>query len=349
MNKQIKNMVKKLYVKALKIWLSVASRNSFFTKLHFLFINDFRLEQKGVLSGINRFNDELYKPQSSKFQLRRDIHRLEKGLIMKKRRDIFGLEYIDEAVNLYNVAYENKDEFDFNELKWAHDVLEQYFNIVSKNGKLNNLYNSFCEHRILNGNSASKYVPVIRSKFTDPIPNYENLLNLAKKRRSVRWYKQEKVPHDLIDKAIEVALLAPSACNRQPFEFRVFDDYELIQKLGNIPMGTKGFVENFPCLIVVVGKLNAYFDARDRHLIYIDAALAAMSFILALETLGLSSCVINWPSIESKDVEIKKLLNLNEDEKVTFLISLGYADPDGFIPYSAKKTLNQIRNFNRCL
>ena len=51
-------------------------------------------------------------------------------------------------------------------------------------------------------------------------------------------------------------------------------------------------------IIVIVGELDAYEYDRDRHLIYIDGSLAAMTFMLALETLGLSSCPINWSGVE---------------------------------------------------
>ena len=65
-----------------------------------------------------------------------------------------------------------------------------------------------------------------------PLPAYlcrpDGLRELAERRRSVRWFADRPVPHDLIDKALEVGLQAPSACNRQPFAFRFFDDPELV-------------------------------------------------------------------------------------------------------------------------
>lgn len=102
-------------------------------------------------------------------------------------------------------------------------------------------------------------------------------------------------------------------------------------------MGTTGYADNIPLLIAVVGDLSAYFDERDRHVIYIDSSLSAMSFTLALETLGLSSCIINWPDIEIKEKKIQSILKLDNYQRVTMLISVGYADPEGMIPFSCKK------------
>ncbi len=83
----------------------------------------------------------------------------------------------------------------------------------------------------------------------EPSPvNYEDLLKLAYRRRSVRWYLQKPVPRELIDRALAVATLSPSACNRQPFEFHIFDDPDVVKKVASIPMGTKGFSHNFPVI-----------------------------------------------------------------------------------------------------
>ena len=165
---------------------------------------------------------------------------------------------------------------------------------------------------------------------------------LCKQRRSVRWYQEKKVPMESIEQALAVATQAPSACNRQPFSFFVFNEPEEAQKIGKIPMGTVGFSHNFQCTVVVVGELSAYPHERDRHVIYIDASLASMQFMLALETLGLSSCVINWPDEEFCEKEMTKTLKLNFDQRPIMLISVGYAQQTGKIPFSQKKSPNQL-------
>ena len=81
-------------------------------------------------------------------------------------------------------------------------------------------------------------------------------------------------------------------------------------------------------------------------MIYIDASLSAMAFMYALETMGLSSCPINWPDIEEREKKAEKLLNLRQEERIIMAISLGYPDPEGLVAYSAKKDLDQIRSYN---
>ncbi len=68
-----------------------------------------------------------------------------------------------------------------------------------------------------------------------------------------------------------------------------------------------------------------------------DASLAAMQFMLALETLGLASCPINWPDIEPLERRMDRELGLPPHLRPVMLIALGYPDPKGGVPYSAKK------------
>ena len=151
----------------------------------------------------------------------------------------------------------------------------------------------------------------------------------------------------MIDKAVEVAVQSPSACNRQPYRFVVFDDPASVAQASRLPMGVAGFDHNFPAIVAVVGRLRAYPHVRDRHVIYIDGALAAMSFMFALETQGVSSCSINWPDIPEREEAAAKLLKLDPDERIVMFISLGYAADTGLVPYSQKLSLEEARSYMR--
>ena len=113
-----------------------------------------------------------------------------------------------------------------------------------------------------------------------------------------------------------------------------------------LPAGTKGWGPNAPVVVVLVGQLRAYFDPRDRHLIYIDGSLAAMGFMLALETLGLSSVPINWPDVASREKKLAKLLDLEPDQRAIMFMAVGYPDPDGMVAYSHKQHLDHLRVWN---
>lgn len=265
---------------------------------------------------------------------------------MRPRRSLFALDYIEEAVTDYCMLANDPAVSGQNtvELAWARDVLQSYFSAVGDDPSVERARQLL--DRAPHVPSEATCIPNPRGVESDPPVSYEQLRALAVRRRSVRWYLRKPVPRELIDRALDVAALAPSACNRQPFEFRIFDDAQWISKLNGIPLGTTGFKEGFPMLVVLVGHLWAYPKERDRHLIYIDGSLAAMSFMFALESLGLSSCPINWPDERTQEKMITRILDLEPDERVIMLISVGFADPAGGVPFSAKKELNLLRKYN---
>jgi nitroreductase len=302
-----------------------------------------------VLAGVRLYAGLLRQHAWSCPLLVRNTHRLEKGLIMRPRREVFALDYIEETVRAYEAAMRshsaNNGGFDRG-LVWVHDVLEEYFAVTGSHPKIDPLRERFAGLPKPHRTSPERWIPYRRDLSMPPPVRFDELEALCQRRRSVRWFLPEPVPRELIDKAMRVAAQSPSACNRQPFVFHIFDDRELVQQVASIPYGVIGYEHQIPVIVVVVGQLRNFFDARDRHLIYIDGALAAMSFILALESLGLSSCCINWPDLPDREKKMAELLSLEPDERPVMLIALGWPDPEGLVPRSVKKPLSLLRRYN---
>jgi nitroreductase len=340
----ILNFKKKLKVKI----LNVISSSEFLSNLYYLNKKQFSREHQKVLKGKENYLRKIESNDSS-YMLRRNIHRIEKGLIMRPRRERFALDYIGKTVNCYcamTLKYSDGHNIDKEELNWATDVLGEYFKVVKSNEKIERLRDKYNSAKInLKESSKDLSIPYNRLNVFSDI-SYQQLLRLASYRRSIRWYQKKKVPREKIDKAINIANLSPSACNRQPYKFRVFDDEMKVRNLSKLPMGTGGFADNIPVIVAVVGNLSAYEHERDRHLIYIDSSLAVMSFLYGLEVQGLSSCILNWPDVKEKDEKIEDYLGLNMDEKVIMLIAVGYPDYTGKVAFSKKKDLEMIRSYN---
>ncbi|WP_341953814.1 nitroreductase family protein [Salinibacterium sp. TMP30] len=281
-------------------------------------------------------------------ELRRNIHRLEKGIIMMPRRDIFARDYITETVEFYELAARqcstDPSSLEASEVEWANNVLTEYFRVsTGSDPVVDSARKRFFEleyHPSDNGK-----VPYVKKNLSSI--SYDQLHELAMQRRSVRWFEQKPVPRELVDKALLVGRQSPTACNRLPYEFRVFDDPAIVSTIAGLPFGATGYAQNIPTIVVVVGKLESYFSPRDRHAIYIDSSLAAMSFMFGLETLGLSSSVINWPDFEPLEAKMQKTLSLDVTDRVIMLIAVGYSHPEGLVPYSQKKELDTFRSYNK--
>jgi len=275
--------------------------------------------------------------------LRRNVHRLEKGLLMRPRRDLFAVDYIDETVGALARAMNRPDQSS-DELCWAADVIRCYFSVTRADPSTDAAREQFDGLDESLGPPAGN-VPYTRDEADREQCTFESLFALAKRRRSVRWFLPNPVPWELVERAMLVAREAPSACNRQPCVFRVFDEPNRIQEIAEIPMGAAGYSHQIPMLVVVIGQMRNFFDPRDRHLIYIDGALAGMSFVLALETLGLSSCIINWPDIAEREQMMRETLNLESDERPVFLIAVGYPSAEGLVARSAKREVSELLEF----
>jgi nitroreductase len=356
--KQFRKLPKRMLAAA-DYWLACCcSRSSLLSAVYYVCFNSaFRREQQAVLAGRVRYRQEIKSPTESSALLRRNTHRLEKGLLMRPRNDIFALDYIDETVSSYEraIASSLKQRLQpsgvdlQDEIGWAHDVIKEYFTVTKDHPRTRTIRKRFASLESPASpelDPGAKRIPYRRDLSKKPSVSYDALLQLAKRRRTVRWFLDRSVPRPAVDRAIEIAAQSPSACNRQPFCFRVIDDPSLLRQVAGLPMGTAGYAKNIPMMIVIVGRLRNYTDERDRHLIYIDGSLAAMSLIFALEVQELSSCCINWPDIESKEKAMAKLLQLAPDERPIMCLAVGYADPDAMVACSTKKPLRQLRRFN---
>jgi len=316
-----------------------------------IFFIPFSREQHAVTRGKYLFYRNLKRPSVTRSQLRRNVHRLEKGMIMRPRRDTFAAGYVGDTVKAYETAAkqfaDGVSPIDEDELAWAQNVFEKYFAMIEPGDKKIDAARHRFEKIPYQNQDDSQRTPYASASRSGFNVSYEDFLALSMHRRSVRWFLKKKVEHSKIDAALLAARQSPSACNRLPYEFRFFDDPELVQKIAGLPFGAGGYSHNIPTIAVVVGKLENYLSARDRHAVYIDASLAAMAFLLALETQGLSSSVINWPDFEPLEMRMKKLLGLEVSDRPIMLIAIGYADPEGHIPYSQKKQLSTIRSYNK--
>ncbi len=133
-----------------------------------------------------------------------------------------------------------------------------------------------------------------------------------KKRRSVRKYLDKKVEKEKILKILEAGRLAPSAMNKQPWDFIIVQDQKTREKIAKDTFFAR-FLDQAPLVIVGVG---------DPQLKYykIDVSIALQNMVLQATELGLGSCWIG----DFREEKVKKLLNIPKKKKIVCLISVGY-------------------------
>lgn len=168
------------------------------------------------------------------------------------------------------------------------------------------------------------------------------VLKVIAERRSVRSYESRPVPKELINKIIEAANQAPSAMNSQPWRFVVVVDKEFHLKLVKtaIPKSKKRLKslkainpERYQNIMKRYEELEdpVYYSASVIIFvigsgIFADTScpLACQNIMLAAYSLGLGSCWVHLGSLVTDDEEIRKELELSENEKIFGPIIIGY-------------------------
>ncbi|WP_337840273.1 nitroreductase family protein [Rheinheimera sp.] len=344
----MKKHLQQLRQKLDRTLLPLAAKSRLAANLYYAFFNPhFRREQHATAAGRQHYHQHEESSTIASVILRRNIHRLEKGLSMVPRKPLFALDYIDETLTALQNLLHDHQALDLVLLKYCHDVLDSYFSVTqwpahaTQPGLFAALQAQIAP-RLQQGRLAAPAPYAQRPRA--PI-SYDDFYTLCQQRCSVRTFLSQPVPRAELEKAVSAAAQAPSACNRQPFRYIAATEGEMLTKLANLPMGTVGYANGIPALLAVVGDLSAYPFERDRHVIYIDASLANMQLMLALETQGLASCSINWPDIENYEKKIARLLKLQPFERVVMLIAVGYPDPAALIPHSEKKTATELLSY----
>lgn len=170
--------------------------------------------------------------------------------------------------------------------------------------------------------------------------DFETLSLLAVKRRSVRYYDDMPVSVELVKKAIAVAQLSPSACNRQPCRVHHYDNRDAIDAMLALQNGNRGFGHTVPTLLILTAEATSFFDASERHAPYVDGGLFAMSLILALQAQGISSCCLNWCVEPGQDRAAHKNGRIPESERIVMFIAIGYAAPSAMVPRSPRRRID---------
>ncbi len=185
-----------------------------------------------------------------------------------------------------------------------------------------------------------------------PDEAYNDFLALCTSRYSCRNYDPSRpVPRELVDKCLEAARLAPSACNRQPWRFVVVDEPKQCKticdtcRMAGVPHPWWDDVPIFIALCVDREFFTHKFAASISGLPYwaLDVGIAGEHFVLAADALGLASCWVGW----FNEKKLKKALNIPRSIKVLSLITLGYAAGPRPEKPRPRKDHSEITHYNR--
>ena len=155
-------------------------------------------------------------------------------------------------------------------------------------------------------------------------------------RRSIRAYKEQAVPRDLLDKIVECGIWAPNGMNAQQWEVRIVDNKEW---LDNITAAYKLSVQGTPAERMVEQESfkNMFRNApavifvahKPGHCTQVDCGLMAGNMMLAATSLDLGSiCMMGPIGFFRTDAgkPFLESLRLSEGYELLLCVGVGYAD-----------------------
>lgn len=144
-------------------------------------------------------------------------------------------------------------------------------------------------------------------------------------RRSVRRYKSDWVPDNVIEDILTAAMMAPSAMNSRPWHFVVVRKREVLDKISTLTPFVK-MLKEAPCAIVVCKRADLPKRLGGLEFWPQDLGAAIENMLLEAKHLGYGSCWCGfYPEMRRSDA-LKALLE-TEDTPMS-VVALGLPDEE---------------------
>lgn len=270
-------------------------------------------------------------------------HPIEKGLAMADCRLGFGRERVEKVISLCN-EYIGK-------YKDIPSVLTDAIEVIAEYNKLHKFHNYQLDGKL------QKHIDDLLIRFQDVTPSIQPSFHrevffsksdspfpeFACSRRSLRDYDSEQtVDEDALKSAVELAISAPSTCNRQSVKVHLVKDKELVKQVLSMQSGNRGFGHRADKVLIITSDLQSWNVPGERFSPYIDGGIFAMNLLYALHYHHIGACPLNWSENVERNKKLHKLLGIPNPEIVIMMICCGMAPKEFKIVRSKRKSLNDI-------
>ena len=165
-------------------------------------------------------------------------------------------------------------------------------------------------------NLSNNYSPTIENN-----PAFQNILT----RTSVRQYAPTPVSDELKSALLHAAMSAPTAVNRQPWEFILIDDHKILAALADALPYAK-MAAHAPMAIAVCANPERFLEGIDDTLWIQDLSAASENILLAAHALGLGGVWTCLYPHEDRMAAAKTILGITADIVPFNLIPVGYPE-----------------------
>lgn len=162
-------------------------------------------------------------------------------------------------------------------------------------------------------------------------------IEAIKTRRSIRAYKDQPIPKDVLEKIVDAGRFAATARNVQPWEFVVVTRPETLKKIADLAENGRFIARALASIAVFCSDTKYYLE---------DGCAATQNLLLAARALGLGSC---WVAGDKKPYapQINSLLGVPATLKLISLVALGYPLSEDEFRAAQKRKLSELMHWEK--
>lgn len=286
----------------------------------------------------------VFHPESRSASIARIVmgyHVLEKGITMPRRHLDFGHAAVENLIELVE-TFEKRFPDGDGQVDHAIGCIKEYLQIhkdagFDRAGAYWARLKAFC--------AAHPHVATACQRKCSRAEFYKDLNGpfpaFAASRHTVRHYSG-MVPVDAIKRAVELAMKAPSACNRQYVKVYCISDHTKRDAIYALQNGNRGFGSDADKLLAVTADLSGIRWAEERNDAYTNAGIVLMNLSYALHYGKIAHCILNWSVHPQSDRKAHAILGIPEHEVIAALVACGNAPEEFLVASSPRKPIGAV-------
>ena len=275
--------------------------------------------------------------QSTNYALLQTSHRLEKGLCVRNPRALWGYDKARKLVSLIQKEKANASPDELSILI-AEAVLASFIaekeNIPSERDCLNKL-KELVSSVNLNLSMKNNYGGALELHKKDILQD-QSVENLFLTRHSVRDFSDTPVDEAKLSRAVELALRAPSACNRQASQIYVINANDRIKAGGTNECHADKY-------LIITGNMKAFALSELNDWI-VSSSVFAGYLSLSLHAEGIGSCIFRKDIIQRSKYNdmIKSICHIPDDEQIILEMAIGNYKDLFKVPVSCRRNPKDV-------
>lgn len=287
--------------------------------------------------------------QKMQYTLLRENHIIEKGMSMPNPRHGFGQAKVSALITRMGRYCEyfggEHDAF----LLYILSTIQAYIDYQRRDGvaipEIESAFSQLCSKVALKPEllSTPAGIQILHRQDLQQaaVSDFQTLLLT---RHSIRYFKDELPPRELLEQALTLASRTPSACNRQAWHTHIYfgeDAHELLRMQG----GCNGFCDDIPCCIVVTADMKGFLG-HEPFQCYIDGGLYTQNLINALHFVGLGNIPLSCGFLSDQLLNMQHRFQIPENEVMVVIVGTGLMTDEVKVAISTRKPISTTNTYH---